>query len=229
MAKNNSLNTNTLKVTALTALLLLWLNVQSQKLELGITAGPSVASLYGNKLTEDITNPSPGFVVGPTITLNFNKIVGLHTGLLFERKGAFSKSTVTLFSKTYTTTYYYNFDYLTLPLLVCAQFLPEGGTRLYVNTGPYLGLLLRQSTARSEKTDNSVDKTTAVNTNNFKAFDIGLSAGVGINVPIGSNMGFSFEARNNLGFFNFNEDNTYNTRLKNNSLNFLLGFTIGIK
>lgn len=203
---------------------------KAQKVELGVTAGPSVATLYGNNDVEDALDARLGFVAGGTFQYNFNPTLGLHTGLLFERKGGYDRDEYTFLGTEYVTRTTVNFDYLTLPVLLRANFLPEGGPRLFVNVGPYFGFLLHQSTiirTTNDDGDKEVNKT--VNTDSYKAFDIGLSAGLGVRIPVATNMGLGIEVRDNVGLYNFSESDADEDRLKNNSLVFLvsLNFAIG--
>lgn len=225
------MKTKIYSVMAALALSLAFSTAKAQTgVELGVTVAPGIAAIYGNNDVEDALGPRFSFAAGGTFQYNFTPGLALHTGLIFERKGGFDRSEYTFFGNTVVTRTTVNFDYLTVPILFRATFLPEGGPRLFVNAGPYLGFLLSQSTVIHSRDENdNEDKSKTRNTNDYKAFDVGLALGVGVKIPIADRMNLGLEVRDNLGFFNYSESNADNDRLKNNSLLFLvsLNFVMG--
>jgi hypothetical protein len=87
---------------------------------------------------------------------------------------------------------------------------------------------MRQMNVQRSDNNGNIDIVRTNNTDNFNAFDVGLSGGVGLDFLITSNMHLDFEIRDNLGFYNINESNDADFRLKNNSLNFLIGMLFSI-
>ena len=192
---------------------------QTTRFETGIEGSPSLISLRGNDIIDQFQNPTIGFSGGLFFQYNFNKIISLRTNLAFERKGSTSKTQAidefgSSLGNVRTNT---NFDYLTLPLLVRATF----GKRIlfFANTGPYIGFLLKQtSVSRGAKIPKKVLDTTHFEKGN----DFGVSAGLGLIVPIKQNIAFSFEVRNNLGLYNVSAGYvSEGGTIKTNSTNFL--------
>jgi len=194
---------------------------QTSKFEFGLEGGPSLISLRGNDIIDDLNDPTIGFTGGLFFQYNFNKIIALRTNLAYERKGSIVKQqTYDSSSNSYwDVKTNLNFDYLTLPLLNRAPF----GNRVlfFVNTGPYLGYLLKQTYVESGE---NIPTKTLVATSSFKKFDLGVSAGLGLLVPIKQNLAFSLEARNNLGLYDISATPIINDgSVKTNSTNLLLG------
>ena len=118
-----------------------------------------------------------------------------------------------------------NFNFLTIPLLVRANF---GKTiNYFINAGPYFGLLLKQTEyieAMQDIPSREIDLTKSLGRNEF-----GLSFGIGLSYKLMKKIKISIEARDNLGLSksreipsaNFNQIKQINT----NSLNFLLGIS----
>ena len=195
---------------------------QTNKFDIGVEGGPSLIFLRGNDLIDNNHKPAIGFSGGLFFQYNFKKVVSLRTNIAFERKGSvFTEQSTDIngnpLGKINTNT---NFDYLTFPILVRATF----GKRVqyFINAGPYFGYLIKQASVI--KGDN-VPTITIDNTLLDKRFDIGISAGLGLSLPVKTKFAFSFEVRNNLGLYKVSEVPINNGTIKTNSTNFLLGFT----
>lgn len=195
---------------------------QTNKFESGIEGGPSLIMLKGNDYVDYRNSPTIGFSGRLFSQYNFKKIISLRTNLAFERKGSIAKSYPVdeygnSFGSVQTKS---NFDYMTIPLLVRATF----GRRVlfFINAGPYLGYLLNQSDISKGE---NVPKTKTDNTSSFKRFDFGVSAGLGLLVPIEQNFALSFEARNNVGYYNVSDVPVINGgSIETVSTNFMFGF-----
>ena len=194
---------------------------QTNKYEYGIEGGPSLISLHGNQVISEFHNSTIGFSSGLFFQYNFKKIISLRTNLAYERKGSTIKGKALDDSGNSLGDVRgnLNFDYLTLPILVRATF----GKRImyFVNTGPYLGYLLKQTiVSRGEK----IPTTTKDDTSLYKKIDLGVSAGLGLLVPYKQHFAFSLEVRNNLGLYNISPELVINGgSIKTNSTNLLLG------
>jgi len=196
---------------------------QTNKFDIGVEGSPSLTFLRGNDFIDNNHKPTIGFLGGLFFQYNFKKVVSLRTNIAFERKGSILSSQTTdingnpLGEITINT----NFDYLTFPILVRATFGKK--VQYFINVGPYFGYLIKQTFV--SKGDN-IPTTTSDNTSLDKRFDIGISTGLGLSVPIKTKFAFSFEVRNNLGLYNVSAVPVANNgAIKTNSTNFLLGFT----
>lgn len=195
---------------------------QTSSVEIGIEAGPSLISLKGNDAIDNYHKATIGFSAGLLLQYNFKKIISLRTNIAYERKGSIVKSEATnIYGNSLgEMTTNINFDYLTLPILVRATF--GESVQYFVNAGPYFGYLTKQTFERKDDTNIS---TTTDNTFNDKRFDVGISTGLGLAIPIKTKYSVSFEIRNNLGLYNVSEVPVVNNgSIKTNSTNFLLGF-----
>ncbi len=194
---------------------------QSNKLNIGIEGGPSIISLrHENVKQKNFHSPSIGYSVGIALQYNFKKRFSIHSAILFERKGAKTKKqgTDSLGKNTYMFNTFDNFDYLTLPLLVRANFGKK--INLFINAGPYISYLIQQHSLIKFPEEAPFNNQQYTYTNSFYKMDYGISGGVGLAIPIKQKLVFSIEARNNLGLNNI-QKLWYST--KTNSANLLLG------
>lgn len=194
---------------------------QTNKYEYGIEGGPSLISLHGNQVISEFHNSTIGFTSGLFFQYNFKKIISLRTNLAYERKGSTIKGKVLdeIGNSIGNVRSNLNFDYLTIPILVRATF---GNKYLFfVNTGPYLGYLLKQTiVSRGEK----IPTTTKNEASLYKKIDLGISAGLGLLIPYKQHFAFSLEVRNNLGLYNVSAEPIMNGgSIKTNSTNLLFG------
>jgi len=192
---------------------------QTNKIDIGIEGSPSLTFLRSKYITNK--NVTLGFSGGIFFQFNFKKIFSLRTNISYERKGSAlnGEATDEYGNSIGKITTHSNFDYLTLPILVRATFGKK--VQYFVSTGPYFGYLLKQTFVSK----GDIPKTTSDNTSNYKCFDIGISTGLGLSVPIKTKFAISFELRSNLGLYNINAVPTVTKEpIKTNSINFLFGF-----
>jgi hypothetical protein len=191
---------------------------QTNKFDLGIDVGPSIISLRGNDIIKVFHKPTIGFSSGLSFQYNFKKIFSIRTNIAFERKGSVLTMPLTDLNgnSTGNVTIHTNFDYLTLPILFRATIGKK--VHYYINAGPFLGYLIKQTfVSRGDSTPN----TTSDNTFLSKRYDVGLSTGLGVLVPIKQKFAIAFEARNNLGLNNLSTVQVVNNgSIKTNSINF---------
>lgn len=192
---------------------------------IGFNVGPSISVFHGSDYAENFRSKT-GLAAGITYQYAFNTTFALHTGLMYESKGVTSRMTLDPFDIDVRTRS--NFSYLAVPVLFRAHLLPEKKLRLFINAGPYFGFLMRQMNVTRSDNNGNIDVERENNTDSFNAFDIGLSGGVGLDFLITSNMHLDFEVRDNLGFYNISESDNSDFRLKNNSLNFMVGMLFSI-
>lgn len=192
---------------------------------IGFNVGPSISVFHGSDYAENFRSKT-GLAAGITYQYAFNTTFALHTGLLYESKGITSRVTLDPFDIDVRTRS--NFSYLAIPVLFRAHLMPDKKLRPFINAGPYFGFLMRQMNVQRSDNNGNIDIERTNNTDNFNAFDVGLSGGIGLDFLITSNMHLDLEVRDNLGFYNINESNDADFRLKNNSLNFLIGMQFSI-
>lgn len=194
---------------------------QTNKYDLGFEGGPSAIFLWGNEILSKQNNMTIGGSAGLFFQRNYKNALSLRTGIAYERKGsvAHKQGFDYLGNPTGEVKTRVNYNYLTIPILARATFGKNG--QFFVNAGPYLGYLLRQSFVTKGNTSN--------NTLNNKELDFGFTTGLGFSVPYKTKYAFSFEVRNNLGLFNVSAIPVVNDgAIRTNSTNFLFGFTYKI-
>jgi hypothetical protein len=196
---------------------------QDNKFEIGMQGGPNISSLRFQNQTFAVKNNSlVAFSGGLFFQYNLNKTFSLRADPGFERKG-------------YHYNYNYNyplpnisnekvresFNYLTIPVLLRASI--GNKIRYFINAGPYIGFLLSE-----KERDTPPNQATLIynNTNYYTKTDLGITAGIGLAIPIKDKFALSLEIRNNLGLMNIN-NNTFENgsdNIKTNSTNLLIGF-----
>ena len=194
---------------------------QQNKFDIGIEGGPSRTFLRGNDFLEEFYDPKIGFSGGIFLQYNFPKIFSIRTNLAFERKGTLFKGTlINTNGEGYGEfTAHLNYEYLTLPVLIRAGF--GNKVKYFVNAGPFLGHLMKQ-----ENIVKAAGYLTLTNeyTNSYKQFDVGITAGLGVTIPIKEKFYISCEIRNNQGLLDISKSQIYNGgTIKTNSTNLLVG------
>ncbi|CAI8790447.1 porin family protein [Chryseobacterium sp. IT-36CA2] len=116
---------------------------------------------------------------------------------------------------SYTT----NLNYLTLPVMVQYNILPQ----LYVEAGPEFGYLLGGKSKGDQKTENTFGGTTTVSSGSFsnkipmelyKRFNFGIGIGAGYYFT----QNFGVTARFTAGITDLFKNNDYNNKVRNNAL-----------
>lgn len=189
-------------ILILTAAFALPIAAQGYKYNIGIEGGPGLIHLRGDGLG---LNPGIGFSGGATFQYNFPKVMALRTGLGFERKGAQSYD-ITICDDAGNalgiTQLRLNYDYITLPLLLRANFGKK--VTLFVNAGVYFGCLIQERSVAIESFGRP-NIASANNASAYQRFDTGLSSGLGLVVPVKSRLLLTLEARNSTGLYNINK------------------------
>ncbi|MEN9742212.1 MAG: hypothetical protein RLZZ65_17 [Bacteroidota bacterium] len=213
--------TKVLPIVLMALLLASTANAQSNKLQLGIQACPSLISLHGNEMVNQATQTGLGFSAGITAEFRLTQKFTLQTSLGVDRKGALSKGFVsdTLGNTIGDYKNHVQFDYIVLPVLLRYHFGKQ--QQFFVNAGPYLGYLFRQN--NKVKSDLFQDYSYSDQAY-FKQLDAGVTAGIGMNIPLNEELVLSVECRDNLGISNISKlpvvDGGKN---QTNSINFLVG------
>ncbi len=199
-------------------------NAQQNKVDIGLEGSPGVALFWGSDVTIPFNSPVITVAGGLFVQYNLSDHFALRTNAWYETKGSVAKgneldknNNVVAFSTAN------HFNYLTVPLLgryTHGIHIGSAALGCFVNVGPYMGMLLSQSTVRDGITSATID-----NSSNYKKTDLGLSVGIGFEYPLKNKFGLSFEVRNNLGLVNISNIPLYNDgSIMTNSTNFLFGF-----
>ena len=118
------------------------------------------------------------------------------------------------------TTIHINADYISIPVLGHNSF----GNKIhyFINLGPYLAFLLK-GTSRMQSFNGNTN-TEQDYTKRLQNLDIGITGGLGIQIPIKTDFALSFEVRHNLGLHNLIRNHPdASESMKTSSTNFLIG------
>jgi hypothetical protein len=114
---------------------------QSKSYDTGIDGGPGLAIFYASSGLFSETGFSMSVVAGIFYQYNFNETVSLKSGINYERKGVQMENRFDQFPANGNL--FYNFDYLTVPIMVKAYF--GQNIWFFINAGPYVSYLINQS------------------------------------------------------------------------------------
>jgi len=206
--------------TVLLAILSISTFAQNSQFELGIQGSPGIAFMRINTHKAKVTNtPMASFSYGLFLQYNLNKTFSLRVDPSFERKGYIYNVTFTnqFGSLDGASKNHENFNYITIPILLRAAV--GNKIRYFINAGPYIGFLLSQKTTYTASNDL---KFVYNNTNSYKTTDLGITAGIGLSIPIKDKFALSVEARNNIGLINIRKSSNSNDKIF--SANLLIGF-----
>lgn len=194
---------------------------QQNKWDVGIVGGPGITALTTNYAYKP--DPNIGFYTGLSGQYNFNAHFAIHTELAFDRKG--TKVDITFSdrngNKTGTGKQVNQFNYLTLPILFRATI--GNKVKYFLQAGSYVSYLLNATFKNSSSIDDPRLNLNINETSHTTPMDFGMSAGLGVLIPVKEKFAISCELRGNYGFvdvFNRHSSNVYEL---NESLNFLVG------
>jgi hypothetical protein len=197
------------------------LSAQQNSYDLGVIAGTGYSSLRGNENEFSSSRPMQSFYGGLLLRYNFPKTFFLQTGLALENKGSVyvGKMTDAKGNQLGTFSEKFNFEYFTVPLLMGAAVGKK--IRLYASGGPYVSYLARNT--HTTKTSTGIEAV-YVDTYFYNQWDLGLSAGLGVSVPLKKRLAVFCELRDNLGLYNISALAIYNDgTIKTNAANLLIG------
>lgn len=206
---------------------------QTNKMSVGIEAGVNLTFERGRQLSivKIEKDPWVGFSGGFTFQYNYAKRLSIRTNVYVERKStAFSFLAINeRLEPIGEVNAYMNYNYLTVPLLT--QLTLGNKTKFYLNAGPYMGYLMKQTLVYAPFLETPA--ITTDNTDSYNKLDLGLSTGVGIGFPVKEKWLFTIEARNNRGLYVISKSTTisYEEPNKLNSTSLMLGihYLIGVK
>ena len=206
---------------------------QLNKLEPGFEAGPTAAYVTGF-IHGSETAAYINFSATVTGQYKFSDRFSIKTGIGYEGKGyAISTPLITSANINPKTGFtgtsgviniYYSTGYLVIPVLAKATF-GSNKVKFFANAGPYFGLLLGakvidelQYTGSKTETSSSNDR------NDYQPFDMGLSAGIGIEKQVNGKLSLEIEVRYNQGLLNIAKGSGIsNAGFQNETVNLLLG------
>jgi hypothetical protein len=194
---------------------------KAQSCDAGLELGPGVSTLRGNFWVESMHAPQIGFSGGVFIQKNVSNLISFRAALLYERKGSSFTAPLTddqgnSLGDMKTN---FNFDYLTVPVLFRTTVGKK--VRFFANAGPYFSYLLKQAVVSKGDQMKTLKQT---DTQGYKRFDMGITAGIGLSFPVCGIMNMNVELRNNTGLVNVsNRPMSYNGTLMHNSTNLLVG------
>ena len=138
-------------------------------LRVGIKGGLNVTNLWTDEVTDD--NPRYGFHLGVYTQLFESDVFAIQPEILFSTKGAKFEDD----SDDFDGSLDFNLNYLDIPILAVFKL----GDAAEIHVGPYFGYLLSAKSNIDGDIDFDEDD---IDRDNFKAWDYGISAGIGFNV-----------------------------------------------
>ncbi len=201
-------------------------SAQYSQWDLGLEGGPSYTSTVGNNAVDLDTKPNFGFIAGIFGQYNFNSNYSLKLAANYQQKGSkLEISQQDLQGYDYVLDGKLKLEYITIPLLFRGTF-GSTGVKFFANAGPYLGILMTNKTTIDANTQYNEPGRTVDNTDSTKSTDFGVSAGIGLLIPIATKSALTFEIRDDIGLTNIS-DYTSDGSTKTNSLSFIVGITFG--
>jgi len=161
---------------------------QDSKLILGADVAATRSTFWG---VDNDFDPVYGLSAGINLAYILSPALSVKTGLCYERKG-FGTDLIGGNLKHLT---FYN-DYLLAPVLVSLS--TKGVTKFYVSGGVFFGFLLKSTYDIEFYVE--PDEGFADVRGNGRKYDMGLSFGCGVMLPVGSRILLDIGLRDNLGF-----------------------------
>ena len=119
-------------------------------------------------------------------------------------------------------TFYNQFDYIVLPILIRTNF--GNYVKFFINIGPYFGIL-EQGKYFGEL--NITGEQISGVMENLQKFDLGLTSGLGLSIPVGGHFSISLEARNNLELIPVHKAANGDRSANLNTTELLIGISYG--
>ena len=169
----------------------------------GISGGLKLGlNLANQTISSDYATTSPNFRptihAGGYVTVMLSEHFGVQPEILYSGQGAKNGNAVN------------KFNYLTVPVLLRYNF-----TDLFsIHAGPQVGILMSAKADAGNGEQDVKDQ--------LKSTDIGIAAGLGVDLPMGLNFGFRFVK----GMTNIVENSTNGLKYKNYNLQFSVGYKL---
>lgn len=195
--------------------------------EIEVSVGPSFLSIRGSQEVSQGREPLVKLNGGISLEHNLNDKISFIGGIFYGKKGGrqvlkvIYYDTVSQLEERGEIEYVVEFKYLSIPIVVRYNFLKK--KILFIEAGPYLGILLRETTTITRLY--SGDKNSFDGTENY-GNDFGISIGVGLNLPIYNKISLSAKINSNIGL---NDVSKLDAKMfsgdviKTNSTSFLIG------
>lgn len=169
------------------------------KHELAFEGGAGISFIRGLENIEKYHEPALCFTAGISYQYSFSENFSFFSALDYERKGSVVSLQLSgLYVGPEDLKAHTNYNYMVLPLLARYSFGKH--LKMFVNAGPYVAYLIKV-TSVTEETD-FVPHTELDLTDESYRYDLGISAGLGLRIPVNEKMAFTVEVRNNLGLVN---------------------------
>src|SRR6218665_1532848 len=207
--------------------LLPFFQMQAQhKFKLGINGGATYSKFRNQDVGTINGTYGFGFMAGLSAEYYLKDNLSLKANLSYDRKSSRAKSTLSVreYYDSYPIVYRqkitYNYDYLTLPIMVKFDF--GKNKDFFINGGPFIGYLLQSELKSKMKPSYPTDPLDT--TDSYNSFDYGLTVGFGKIVKLTEKTDLSIEVRDNLGLSKMNDFETYGGKdIRSNSFNLIIG------
>lgn len=190
---------------------------QNSKWSVGIEGGPGLRNFRSkDHHTNYFYKKNPyhlNYTFGDFIEYHIKGKFSLKADFLFEKKGGRAYMP-TIFAIAMPIKVLLNTNYLSIPVL--AKFSFGRKVKFFVNVGPYVGFFLGLGTRHYGLAYG------ALSSSSIKPFDLGLTTGMGLTVPLNEHIFINTEIRNNLGLYDVVKDE-YGYPQKNITFNLLTG------
>ena len=185
---------NKLYITALVAICFSTLSYAQDKgdVEFGANVGFNHSTVSTAAVESFQADTGTGFNLGLYADYFFSYNWSIKAKLIYDQKG-WNNGTFSNNTGTYLT--HYNLNYLTVPVMANWHFGSE--RNWYLNVGPYAGFLISATETTLE-----TDVKEAFNT-----FDLGLSLGLGLKIPVTDKLKISVEYEVQAGLMDVFKDN----------------------
>ncbi len=162
----------------------------------GIEGGPGLSLIYGSENVYGHPGPAVSGTAGITGEYGFAGPFSAKVALHYEWVSTLTDNPSALLPPAGRLKY--QLDYLSLPVLV--KWSTAGKIRFFVNAGPCVSLLLRESLWYLP--DSGTKEKVADETGAYHRVNLAVTAGVGIALPLGRRFLVSLELRDNYGVLN---------------------------
>lgn len=163
---------------------------------IGVEGGPGLSFIFGSDSVYSTSKPVLSGAAGVFGEYRFSGRFSAKVALHYERVSTRTDNQSGLLPSGGQLKY--NLNYLSLPVLV--KWSTGGRIRFFVNAGPCVSLLLQESLwylPEGGSREKVADETAA-----YYRFNLAVTAGVGIAVPVGKRFLVSLEVRDNFGVLN---------------------------
>lgn len=178
----------------------------------GIKGGLNLTNLYIDDASDE--NMKAGFNAGIFWKLPVTRGLSIQPELLYSQKG--TKATYNNFIQG-DGEYRFNLNYVELPLLAVINL----GKNFNIHAGPYVGYLI-SADVKDVDNNGSINGAIDLNEDNFERWDLGLAAGLGLDIE-----NFTIGARYNYGLSEIGKSGLAG-QLTNNSKNAGISVYVGL-